>query len=555
MNSAVAPASLICLGPEEALAFVNRSHAPGRHERLQAHLDVCDACRMIVAEAAAALGTSGERTPQPAPIRTLAEGQHILGRYLVGRFVARGGMGEVYEAFDTVLGERVALKTLLPTLLDDPRSAAGIQDEVRLARKVTHANVCRILEFGLHAPHAQERVPFLTMEFLQGETLAARLRRSGRMSPGQAEGILQDIVAGLGAIHEAGIIHRDLKPENVFLVPTSGGERAVVMDFGLARRAESDPLRTGNGLLRVLAGTPAYMAPEQLEGAPPTRAFDMYALGVLAFELFTGEKPVGGECPSGRLPRPWQQVIRRCLQVDPKRRYARVCEVAAELRAHEGRGPGGKSLRAGSRRRGVALLMTASVLAAGALASLAHYEQATAVSRAGTPGAMPLPAGSVVRYTFDHSLQGWMDLRYEYYGSPRMRVQPSTARSFEGAASMEIELRTSDTFTTPTIGVYETFESRLPAGTIISYHVWIPPGDAIEALQPYVLYYRRGQLDPVWGGVDPVLPASALRPGEWNVVTHSVPMDMDHRGVVEVGMEWRTRGAQLVTVYMDAIAW
>src|SRR5688572_2756054 len=161
---------MTCLGPEDALAYVNHSRAPHDHERLSTHLDRCDSCRRLMAEAAAAL--NGDPSAEPTPVRTLAEGGRVLSRYRIDRFIARGGMGEVYQAFDTVLGEEVALKTLLPTMLDDARSAATIQDEVRLARRVTHPNVCRILEFGLHQPAGAESVPFLTMEFLRGENLA-----------------------------------------------------------------------------------------------------------------------------------------------------------------------------------------------------------------------------------------------------------------------------------------------------------------------------------------------------------------------------------------------
>src|SRR4051794_30481639 len=153
---------------------------------VQAHLDTCAACRIAVGEAARALADSGSgpATPRGRPL-TLAVGDVIADRYEILRFVDRGGMGEVYEARDTTLNEVVALKTLVSTALDDARAMARLRSEVRLARQVTHPNVCRILEFGNYKPpqgRREESIPFLTMEFLRCETLDRRLARQGRLS-------------------------------------------------------------------------------------------------------------------------------------------------------------------------------------------------------------------------------------------------------------------------------------------------------------------------------------------------------------------------------------
>jgi serine/threonine protein kinase len=557
-----------CLGPDGALAFIRDSSgglgAPDVHE----HLDHCARCRVLVAEAAEVVTGAG----RGGSLRALAAGERILERYAIQRYIACGGMGEVYEAVDTVLGDRVAVKTLLSTALDDQASVQRFLDEVRLARKVSHANVCRILELGMHRPSGRsEALPFLTMEFLEGETLAERLARVGRLDRDTTRRILGQIVAGLGAIHAAGIVHRDLKSENVFLVTDPGGEeRAVVMDFGLARALASPTQAawasaSGSGgswsATDGLVGTPDYMAPEQVEGRPPAPAFDIYAVGIIGFEMLTGVKPFAADTPFGRavlrlqkpapcpsslvpgLPPAWDALIGSCLERDPARRFARVEEIAAALEALPPRPPGRSAGR--PRKRTLAVLATLAALAAGAAVTLRPAPSPTVASPPGSP---------VLRYTFENALQGWMDLRYEYYLAARTRVRPSTARALEGRHALEIQIRTTTEYTTPTIGVYEQFLDRLPAGTEITYHVWFPRAEPFEGIQPYVLYHRNLDPDPIWGAQG-ILPISSLRPGQWNAVKLRVPADVGPDGVIEVGMEWRTNGAQTETVYMDAISW
>jgi serine/threonine protein kinase len=268
-------------------------------------------------------------------------------------------MGEVYEAFDLLLDERVALKTLASTVLDDDHAAFRFKGEVRLARKVTHPNVCRILEFGVHGRrhlNEEESVPFLTMEFLSGETLAQRMAKHGPFSPDQARPLLRQILGGLKAIHDAGIVHRDLKSENVFLVADPRGEeRAVLMDFGLARAVDGSvpttmPLRTGGP-----AGTIDCMAPEQIHGGKPVGpAADVFAVGVLLFELLAGRRPFVRVPPWQRLtepaprlataaphlPRAWDAVVRRCLEQKPEDRFPDLEQLLAALPVPgEARGP------------------------------------------------------------------------------------------------------------------------------------------------------------------------------------------------------------------------
>jgi tetratricopeptide (TPR) repeat protein/tRNA A-37 threonylcarbamoyl transferase component Bud32 len=277
----------------------------------------------------------------------------VAGRYRVVSFLAHGGMGEVYEVEDLVLRERVALKTVRPETGADGLAVERFRREIQLARKVTHPNVCRIFDVSYHQPPAmgsgQETI-FLTMELLRGETLSERLRRGGPLSPGEALPIARQICLGLEAAHQVGIVHRDLKPGNVVLVAARGGVRAVVTDFGLARLATGhDPgaptLTTAGGLV----GTPAYLAPEQLDGGEITTAVDIYALGIVLYEMATGtvpflgdsllatavkrlkEDPVSPRVHAPNLDGRWEAAILRCLERAPAARFATALDVAAAL--------------------------------------------------------------------------------------------------------------------------------------------------------------------------------------------------------------------------------
>jgi tetratricopeptide (TPR) repeat protein/tRNA A-37 threonylcarbamoyl transferase component Bud32 len=280
-----------------------------------------------------------------------APGAIVAGRYRVVRFLAQGGMGEVYEVDDLELRERVALKTVRPEVAADFQAVDRFRREIQLARKVTHPNVCRIFDVSHHRPAgASEATIFLTMELLTGETLAERLRRDGPLPLAEALPVARQICLGLAAAHQVGVVHRDLKPGNVFLVTGRGAARAVVTDFGLARlESGHDPnamtLTTAGGLV----GTPAYLAPEQLEGGEITTAVDIYALGIVLYEMATGTVPFVGdsvlatavkrlkEVPvSPRVHAPhldghWEAAILRCLERDPAARFASPLDVAAAL--------------------------------------------------------------------------------------------------------------------------------------------------------------------------------------------------------------------------------
>ena len=273
----------------------------------------------------------------------------VAGRYRIRRFIARGGMGEVYEAEDLELRQPVALKTVHPRDATHEVAIERFKREISLARKVTHGNVCRIYDVGYHGRPDGTSVIFLTMELLQGETLAHRIRRQGILSPEEGLPIARQMIAALAAAHAAGVLHRDFKSENVFLVPSADGIRVVVTDFGVARGIEYDQFAAQVTIADAAVGTPAYMAPEQIEGGTLTAAVDQYALGVVLFEMVTGLLPFAGDSPLAtavkRLtqapPSPddfvpglaphWVGVIRRCLARYPQDRFPTVVDVDRAL--------------------------------------------------------------------------------------------------------------------------------------------------------------------------------------------------------------------------------
>jgi serine/threonine protein kinase/tetratricopeptide (TPR) repeat protein len=283
--------------------------------------------------------------------------QIVAARYEILRFIGRGSMGEVYEAHDNALNERVALKIISPEAAGDERTLARFKREIQLARKVTHPNVCRIFDLGSHQePRAGEGTSpappttFFTMELLEGETLTQRLQRTDHLSMDEALPIIEQIAAGLHAAHQAGIIHRDFKTGNVMLVPVAGGVRAVVTDFGLARTSAVVLGAPGSvSMPGEIVGTPEYMAPEQIKGEPATPATDIYALGIVMYATVTGKLPfVAGSRratalrrleeppPSPRQYAPdldprWERVILRCLERNPADRFGSATDVVKAL--------------------------------------------------------------------------------------------------------------------------------------------------------------------------------------------------------------------------------
>ena len=297
-------------------------------------------------------------TPEPSPISPSpgsgAAGQHLPGSILAGRYriierVGRGGMGEVFRAEDLRIGQMVALKFIR---IAHEQGSLGLEmflSEVRLARQIGHPNVCRVYDIG-----EADGVPFLSMEFVDGEDLASLLRRIRRLPADKATEIAREICAGLAAIHDREVLHRDLKPANVMI---DGRGRARITDFGLAA-LQGDGAHSGR-----IVGTPAYMAPEGRAGGEATPRSDLYSLGLVLYETYTGGAP--GEAVEatralgprgGQAKRPTNtpahtpshapaldpevaRIIGRCLDSDPSRRPQSALEVAAAL-------PGGDPIAA-----------------------------------------------------------------------------------------------------------------------------------------------------------------------------------------------------------------
>jgi len=308
-----------------------------------------------VAVDVAAVAAAGASPAQESSVSRLTssssmvdDGRFVPGTLLAGRYriiglLGRGGMGEVYRATDLTLGQSVALKFLPVDASHNPRLLERFHGEVRVARLVSHPNVCRVYDIG-----EVEGVPYISMEYVDGEDLSSLLMRIGRLPADKALETARKLCSGLAAAHDRGVIHRDLKPQNIMI--NKRGE-VVIMDFGLA--AIADQLSGAE----VRNGTPAYMAPEQLKGAGVTARSDIYSLGLVLYELFTGRQPyeaknlhsllemqeavqltsmvsVAADIDPGV-----EKAIRRCLEPDPANRPASAMAVMTLL-------PGGDRLAA-----------------------------------------------------------------------------------------------------------------------------------------------------------------------------------------------------------------
>lgn len=256
----------------------------------------------------------------------------VAERFRIRRFLGQGGTAQVFEAYDLALDQRVGLKVVRPDAPVNLKATRDLKDEVRLARRVTHPNVCRTFDVFSH-PSAPGAL-VVAMELLEGETLAQRLRRRGPLDLEKAVPLARQMAAALSAAHAAGVLHLDFKSSNVVLVSKGSEVRAVVTDFGLAL-AGVHAVRNPAGPW----GTPGYMAPEQREGKVLSPSTDVYALGCVLHEMVTGDLPRpekgsptirrGGA--STGLPQSWSRVIERCLREDPEERFASPEEAVAGL--------------------------------------------------------------------------------------------------------------------------------------------------------------------------------------------------------------------------------
>jgi serine/threonine-protein kinase len=260
-------------------------------------------------------------------------------RYEVLASLGAGGMGMVYKARDHSLEEVVAIKVLRPDFAQDPRMAQRFKSEIRLARRVRHRNVCGIHDFG-----ESGGLLYISMEFVEGVDLKRIVRKQGALPLDRAYDVTLQVAAGLQAVHEAGIVHRDLKSPNIMLEPNGS---ARLMDFGIAKREDAEGGVTVTG---QVVGTPEYMSPEQAQGKQVDARTDVYALGIVTYEIFTGHVPFRGDTPistilkhindpppldgppAERLPAPLRQVLRRALAKDPAERFSSARDFAEAVR-------------------------------------------------------------------------------------------------------------------------------------------------------------------------------------------------------------------------------
>lgn len=278
-------------------------------------------------------------TPEEVDRFATLSGKLLDRRYQVGRRLGEGGMSYVYRAQDTESDRPVAVKILLPRLSRDPAAVERLRREAEIAMRLDHPNVCPILRLG-----EADRMIYLVMPYLEGEPLSEHESRRGPITVAEGIPLLAQMCEGLGHAHDLHIIHRDLKPENVMLVPdgtTDRGEpkyRAVVMDFGLAKERRAGPEVAKLTATGIVLGTPEFMSPEQIRGKPLDGRSDVYALGILAFEMFTGQLPFPGKSAQEtmiarlrgspaklrdlrpELPAKLEAIILRCLTIDPAER-------------------------------------------------------------------------------------------------------------------------------------------------------------------------------------------------------------------------------------------
>jgi len=275
-------------------------------------------------------------------------GQVLVDRFEVAQRVGEGGMAVVYQARERDTGAVRALKVLAPQLADDEKAVERLRREAQLAMQLDHPNVCPILYVG----ETTEGFLFLVMPFLKGQSVAEALDARGAFDLSTGVPLLVDIARGLEHAHRVHVLHRDLKPENVMLVaaperPT--GERGVVMDFGLAKHMASGAELQKLTATGIVLGTPEFMSPEQVRGETLDERSDLYALGVLAFELFTGELPFQGRTPEDQMiarltkaprairsikpdfPIALETVIRTTLESNPNDRYSTMAAFLAAL--------------------------------------------------------------------------------------------------------------------------------------------------------------------------------------------------------------------------------
>jgi serine/threonine protein kinase len=221
----------------------------------------------------------------PSPSLELTPGTTFAGRYLVIEDLGKGGMGKVYKVLDQEINEKVALKLIKPEIAADRETIERFQNEIKITRRITHKNVCRMYHLGRENDNY-----YITMEFIRGQNLKKIIRMTREMSLEATLNIVQQICHGLIEAHRLGIVHRDLKPQNI-MIDEDGDVR--IMDFGIASSVDTK----GATLPGMMIGTPEYMSPEQIDGSQTDARSDIYSLGIIIYELLTGKTPFSGETP------------------------------------------------------------------------------------------------------------------------------------------------------------------------------------------------------------------------------------------------------------------
>jgi len=359
------------------------------------------------------------------PVKELTTGSTFAGRYQIIEELGHGGMGRVYKVLDTKIGEKIALKIIRPEAVLDRKTVERFSNELKLARKIRHKNICQMFDLG-----EDQGIRYITMEYVHGEDLKQLIRKVGRLSPGQAIGIARQVCEGLEEAHKLGVVHRDLKPQNI-MIDEDGNAR--IMDFGIARSLSGKGI-TGAG---VMIGTPEYMSPEQVEGKETDQRSDIYSLGVILYEMATGRVPFEGDTPftigikhkseppkdprelNAQLSEDLSRLILRCLEKDKNARYKSAVEVGTELEKIE-KGiptterivPAKKTLTS----REITVTFGLKKIAISALAVIVAAAVALFLWKPWAPGKMPLAAAQkpslAVLYfeniSQDRSLDDWI---------------------------------------------------------------------------------------------------------------------------------------------------
>ena len=271
------------------------------------------------------------------PVRELTRGSTISQRYEVIEELGRGGMGRVYKVLDRQIDEEVALKLLNPDIVSDEKTKQRFRNELKTARRISHKNVCNMYHFS-----EEEGTLYITMEYVPGEDLKSFVRRIGQFTVGKTVAVAKQVCEGLAEAHRLGVVHRDLKPQNI-MIDREGNVR--ILDFGIARSLQQKKITEAG----IIMGTADYMSPEQLEGKEADHRSDIYAMGVILYEMLTGKLPFEGDSPlsialkhktelppdprrlNPQIPEDLSRLILRCLEKEKERRYKTAEEILSDL--------------------------------------------------------------------------------------------------------------------------------------------------------------------------------------------------------------------------------